>query len=111
MWEFGEDWVGVRGSASGGGGKMGVWWRWYGWKGDREGLWAGGGTGGCRFVALVEVDVAEEVGEAWGGGGGGGSLVGEGGGGEGLNGNEEGGYVKEVGGLGPVGVRVGVGGE
>ena len=80
-------------------------------EGDREGLWAGGGTGGCRFVALVEVDVAEEVGEAWGGGGGGGSLVGEGGGGEGLNGNEEGGYVKEVGGLGPVGVRVGVGGE
>ena len=51
---------------------MGVWWRWWGWKGDREGLLAGGGTGGCGFVALVEVEVENEVGEALGGGGGGG---------------------------------------
>ena len=31
------------------------------------GLLAGGGTGGCGFVALAEVEVEEEVGEAWGG--------------------------------------------
>ena len=45
---------------------------------------AGGGTGGCGFVALVEVDVEKEVGEALGGGGGGGSVVEEGGGGGGV---------------------------
>ena len=63
---------------------MGVWWRWWGWKGDREGLLAGGGTGGCGFVALVEAEVEEEVGEALGGGGGGGFSSGGGGRGGGV---------------------------
>ena len=73
---------------------------------------AGGGTGGCGFVALAEVEVEEEVGEALGGGGGGGgSVVEEGGGGEEFEGYEEGEYVEEVWGLGPGGVMLGVGGE
>ena len=45
---------------------------------------AGGGTGGCGFVALVEVEVEKEVGEALGGGGGGGFSSGGGGRGGGV---------------------------
>ena len=61
---------------------------------------AGGGKGGCGFVAVVEVGVEKDVGGgALGGGGGGGSVVegGRGGGGEKFEGYGEGECEEEVG--------------
>ena len=57
VWECWGDWVGEGRSASGEGGKRGVWWGWLEWKRDIERLLAGGGMDECGFVEKGEVGV------------------------------------------------------